>query len=153
MLNTAPRAPQALDVYPWYICWSASANPELPILPSPASLKRPFKILMAVKKVSSFKKQPGSFPGGPVGFKNPPCNAGDTGWTPGLGRSYTPRSNEICMPQPLGLRSGARDCDCRTHVPQRLKPTAWLEPVFLQQKPPQPEACPPQGRVALARRS
>ena len=33
------------------------------------------------------------FPGGPV-VKNPPANAGDTGSTPGLGRSHIPRANK-----------------------------------------------------------
>ena len=32
------------------------------------------------------------FPGGAV-VKNPPANAGDTGWSPGLGRSHMPQSN------------------------------------------------------------
>ena len=32
------------------------------------------------------------FPGGAVD-KNPPANAGDTGSSPGLGRSHMPRSN------------------------------------------------------------
>ena len=32
------------------------------------------------------------FPGGEV-VKNPPANAGDTGLSPGLGRSHMPRSN------------------------------------------------------------
>ena len=32
------------------------------------------------------------FPGGAV-VKNPPANAGDTGWSPALGRSHMPRSN------------------------------------------------------------
>ena len=32
------------------------------------------------------------FPGGAV-VKNPPANAGDTGSSPGLGRSHMPRSN------------------------------------------------------------
>ena len=32
------------------------------------------------------------FPGGTV-VKNPPANAGDTGSSPGPGRSHTPRSN------------------------------------------------------------
>ena len=31
-------------------------------------------------------------PGGAV-VKNPPANAGDTGWSPGPGRSHMPRSN------------------------------------------------------------
>ena len=32
------------------------------------------------------------FPGGAV-VKNPPANAGDTGWSPGLGRYHMPQSN------------------------------------------------------------
>ena len=34
-----------------------------------------------------------NFPGGPV-VKNPPANAGDTGSTPGLGRSHMPRATK-----------------------------------------------------------
>ena len=34
----------------------------------------------------------GDFPGGTV-VKNPPANAGDTGSSPGPGRSHMPRSN------------------------------------------------------------
>ena len=34
----------------------------------------------------------GDFPGGAV-IKNPPANAGDTGSSPGPGRSHMPRSN------------------------------------------------------------
>ena len=37
-----------------------------------------------------FKKISGDFPGG-SGVKNPPANAGDTGSSPGLGRSHMPR--------------------------------------------------------------
>ena len=37
------------------------------------------------------ENRPG-FPGGAV-IKNPPANAGDTGFSPGPGRSHTPRSN------------------------------------------------------------
>ena len=32
---------------------------------------------------------------------NPPANAGDTGSSPGLGRSHMPRSNEARAPQLL----------------------------------------------------
>ena len=35
---------------------------------------------------------PGGFPGGAV-VENLPANAGDTGSSPGLGRSHMPRSN------------------------------------------------------------
>ena len=38
------------------------------------------------------RKGTGGFPGGVV-VKNPPANAGDTGSSPGLGRSHMPQSN------------------------------------------------------------
>ena len=43
---------------------------------------------LALKKLSLFR----DFPGGTV-VKNPPANAGDTGSSPGLGRSHMPWSN------------------------------------------------------------
>ena len=43
------------------------------------------------------------FPGGAV-VENPPVNAGDTGSSPGLGRSHMPWSNWAREPQLLSLR-------------------------------------------------
>ena len=43
------------------------------------------------------------FPGGAV-VENLPANAGDTGSSPGLGRSHMPRSNWARKPQLLSLR-------------------------------------------------
>ena len=43
------------------------------------------------------------FPGGAV-VENLPANAGDTGSSPGPGRSHMPRSNWACEPQLLSLR-------------------------------------------------
>ena len=43
------------------------------------------------------------FPGGAV-VENLPANAGDTGSSPGLGRSHMPRSDWACGPQLLSLR-------------------------------------------------
>ena len=43
-----------------------------------------------------------SFPGGAV-VESLPANAGDTGSSPGLGRSHMPRSNQACEPQLLSL--------------------------------------------------
>ena len=63
----------------------------------------------------------GDFPGGAV-VKNPPANAGDTGSSPGPGRSHMPWSNEARAPQLLSLRS-------RTREAQLLK-TTRLEPVL-----------------------
>ena len=43
------------------------------------------------------------FPGGTV-VENLPANAGDTGSSPGLGRSHMPRGNWAHVPQLLSLR-------------------------------------------------
>ena len=48
------------------------------------------------------------FPGGAV-VKKPPANAGDTGSSPGPGRSHMPRSNYARAPQLLSLPSRARE--------------------------------------------
>ena len=76
------------------------------------------------------------FPGGAM-VKNPPANAGDTGSSPGSGRSHMPRSNETRAPQLLSLRSGARK-------PQLLSPRATTTEARAprtcapqQEKPPQ----------------
>ena len=46
-----------------------------------------------VKRLSQyFVKSKGGLPGGAV-VKNPPANAGDTGSSPGPGRSHMPQSN------------------------------------------------------------
>ena len=45
----------------------------------------------------------GGFPGGAV-VESLPANAGDTGSSPGLGRSHMPRSNWARAPQLLSLR-------------------------------------------------
>ena len=49
------------------------------------------------------QKENGGFPGGAV-VENLPANAGDTGSSPGLGRSHMPRSNYAREPQLLRLR-------------------------------------------------
>ena len=67
------------------------------------------------------KKIVGGFPGGAV-VKNPPANAGDTGSSPGPGRSHMPQSNRAHASQLLSLRSRARE-------PQLLSPHT-LEPVL-----------------------
>ena len=85
--------------------------------------------------------------------KNPPANAGDTGSSPGPGRSHMPRSNKARIPQLLSLRSGARK-------PQLLSPRATTPEARMpraralqQEKPPQWEARAPQRTVAPARRN
>ena len=49
------------------------------------------------------RKEEEGFPGGAV-VENLPANAGDTGSSPGLGRSHMPQSNKAREPQLLSLR-------------------------------------------------
>ena len=60
-------------------------------MPKVSRRKEVIKIREEINKIEIFKKQEG-FPGGTV-VKNPPANAGDTGSSPGLGRSHMPWSN------------------------------------------------------------
>ena len=46
----------------------------------------------AIIKMTSIKENIQGFPGGAV-VENLPANAGDTGSSPGLGRSHMPQSN------------------------------------------------------------
>ena len=75
----------------------------------------------------SLKSKEEGFPGSAV-VKNPPANAGDTGSSPGRGRSHMPQSNKAHEPQLLSLCSTA-------HEPQLLKPTC-LEPVLHNKRSP-----------------
>ena len=75
------------------------------------------------------------FPGGTV-VKNPPANAGDTGSSPGPGRSHMPRSNWAREPRLLSLRSRARE-------PQLLSPRATTTEARV------PRACAPQQEKPL----
>ena len=74
------------------------------------------------------------FPGGTV-VGNLPANLGDTGSTPGLGRSHMLWSNKAHAPQRLSLCSGAREPQLLSlraataeahapgaHAPQQEKP-------------------------------
>ena len=56
---------------------------------------------ISVNRVLERKER--GFPGGAV-VENPPANAGDTGSSPGLGRSHMPRSNWAREPHLLSLR-------------------------------------------------
>ena len=56
-----------------------------------------------VSKYVSDKNNELGFPGGAV-VESLPANAGDTGLSPGLGRSHMPRSNWAREPQLLSLR-------------------------------------------------
>ena len=85
---------------------------------------------------SQINNQPWDLPGGTV-VKNLPANVGDTGLSPGPGRSHMPRSNSARVPQLLSLHS--RACEpqllsphattTEAHMPQLLKPV-HLDPVL-----------------------
>ena len=88
------------------------------------------------------------FPGSAV-VKNPPANAGDTGSSPGLGRSHVPRSNQVSVPQLPSLRSRAREPQLlslhatttearmpRAHAPQREATTMRSLHTAMKSSPP-----------------
>ena len=59
------------------------------------------------------------FPGGTV-VKNPPANAGDTGSSPGPGRSHMPWSNKARVPQLLSLHATTTEARVpKARAPQR----------------------------------
>ena len=64
-----------------------------------AAWHSPQKIIIKI----FLKKKIRGFPGGAV-VENLPANAGDTGLSPGLGRSHMPRSNWAREPRLLSLR-------------------------------------------------
>ena len=88
------------------------------------------------KKTPQKKNYVRDFPGGTM-VKNPPANAGDTGSSPGPGRSHMPRSNKAHAPQILSLHSRAREpqllslhaTTTEAHAPRARAPQ--------QEKPPQ----------------
>ena len=62
------------------------------------------------------------FPGGAV-VKNLPVNAGDTGLSPGPGRSHMPWSNRAHAPQLLSLCATTTEARMpRARTPQQEKP-------------------------------
>ena len=63
-------------------------------------------ILTFIFKSFNFKINSRGFPSSTV--KNPPANAGNTGLSPGPGRSHVPQSNKAHVP--------------RAHAPQQEKP-------------------------------
>ena len=73
----------------------------------------------------------GGFPGGAV-VENLPANAGDTGSSPGLGRSHMPRSSWAREPQLLSLRvwslcsrnKRGRDSERPAHRDEEWRPLA-----------------------------
>ena len=78
----------------------------------------------------------GGFPGGAV-VKNPPANAGDTGSSPGPGRSHMPRSNEARAPQLLSLCSRACEPQLLSSHATTTEAHTPKARALLQEKPPQ----------------
>ena len=66
-----------------------------------AFMMRIFSDLTSIKR--GIKRRKAGFPGGAV-VESLPANAGDTGLSPGLGRSHMPRSYWAREPQLLSLR-------------------------------------------------
>ena len=56
------------------------------------STQKLLELINEFSKVAGYKINIQGFPRGSV-VENPPANAGDTGSSPGLGRSHMPRSN------------------------------------------------------------
>ena len=81
MQNDAVAVENSLEV-PQKVKW-LTYDPAVPL---PRTHSRELKIHVHIKACIQ------DFPGGTV-VKNPPANAGDTGSSPGLGRSHMPRSN------------------------------------------------------------
>ena len=75
-------------------------------------------------------------PGGSV-VNNPPANAGDTGSTPGPGRSHMPRSIEARVPQQLSLRSRAHESQLLSRCTTTAEAHVPRARALQQEKPPQ----------------
>ncbi|KAJ8788278.1 hypothetical protein J1605_022572 [Eschrichtius robustus] len=87
--------------------------------------RKPRKMTLSAGSSESLQK---GFPGG-AAVENPPANAGDTGSSPGPGRSHMPRSNWACEPQLLSLRvwslcSATREA-ATPQPPARRSVQAW----------------------------
>ena len=82
--------------------------------------------------------------------KNSPADAGDTGSSPGPGRSHILRSNQARAPQLLSLRSRAHEPQLLSSRATAIEARAPRARAPQQEKPPQREARTPQQRVAPA---
>ena len=95
---------------------------------------RAFALAVPFLQLFAVEKSRWDFPGGAV-VKNLPASTGDTGSSPGPGRSHVPRSNKARAPQLLSLCSRACEPQLlsahaataesrvpRAHAPQQEKP-------------------------------
>ena len=101
---------------------------------------------MGMRSLFGLIKNVWGFPGGAV-VENLPANAGDTGSSPGLGRSHMPRSNWAREPQLLSLRvwslcsaTGGRDGERPAHRDEEWSPLAATgeKPSHRNEDPTQP---------------
>ena len=83
--------------------------------------------------------------------KNPPASAGDTGSSPGPGKSHVPRSNQARAPKLLSLRSRAQEPQLLSPCATTTEARAPRAPALQQEKPVQGEARTSQQRVVPAR--
>ena len=91
---------------------------------SEREIKETIPLNIATKRIKylGINLPKGDFPCGTV-VKNPPANAGDTGSSPALGRSYMPQSNKACEPQLLSpCATTIEACAPIAHAPQQEKP-------------------------------
>ena len=91
-----------------------------------------FRIFVFDKSNTSFF--PGDFPGGSV-VKNPPANAGDVGWIPGLGKTpgggYGNPLQYSCLGIPMG-RGAWRATVHRVSMTEALSIFTFYISVFLE---------------------
>ena len=82
----------------------------------------PISQLQNIMGKCSIQNSNQGFPGGAV-VRDLPANAGDTGSSPGLGRSHMPRSNWAREPQLLSpCATTTETCAPGAHAPQQEKP-------------------------------
>ena len=85
---------------------------------------QPTRVVMIMSGyLMTLKNYSWGFPGVSV-VKNLLTNAGDTGSTPGPGRSYMPQSNKACVPQFLSLCSRARKLQLLSPCASEARPAA-----------------------------
>ena len=118
-----PSWPHAADPYAASGRGTPPTGPGLGIAEPISAVYLLILLYPAVKdRMSASFKDEEDFPGGAV-VKNPPANAGDTGSSPGPGRSHMPQSNSAHAPQLLSLRATTTEAwATRAHAPQQEKP-------------------------------
>ena len=87
--------PLGICIIEFYICLIVSGKQKIKLRTSAEVFLNFFQTLngnSGTEKFNNSNYNSGGFPGSTV-VKNPPASAGDTGSSPGPGRSHMPRSN------------------------------------------------------------